>query len=447
MSSIELKTEIPGPRSRALMARREEAVARGPYHATPLFIESAEGALLHDVDGNTLLDFAGGLGCVNVGHRNAGVTAAAIAQVQKVVHTCTHVALTEPYLELCEALNRITPGTFAKKSVLLSSGAEAVENAVKIARAATGRTAIVAFGEAFHGRTLLAMTLTYKQVPYKQGFGPFAPDVFRIPYPNAYRCPHGVNDAGCGEACAAALETDLAQALGERNLDEVAAVIIEPVLGEGGFAAAPPAYLSRLREICTAHGILFIADEVQTGFGRTAKMFAVEHSGVVPDLMVMAKSMAAGFPLSAVTGRAELMDAPIVGGLGGTYGGNPVACAAALAVIRELETGPLLKRAEAIAETVGARFAQFRERHAVVGDARGLGAMRALELVADRDKRTPSADAAKALLKYATEHGLVTILAGTHGNVMRALMPLVITDAQLHEGLDVLDQGLATLTS
>jgi 4-aminobutyrate aminotransferase/(S)-3-amino-2-methylpropionate transaminase len=437
MSAIQLKTEIPGPRSRELFARREKAVPRGPYNATPIFVKEGDGARLTDVDGNRLLDFAGGIGCLNVGHRNAGVMNAVKAQVERFTHACFHVTPYEAYVSLAERMNAKVPGDFAKKTMFANSGAEAVENAVKIARAATGRQAVIAFEDAFHGRTLLAMSLTSKVHPYKAGFGPFAPEVYRAPFPYCYR-DH--ESASCGGACAEALEDYFKRYVAAES---VAAVIVEPVLGEGGFVVPPKEFLPKLREITTRHGILLIADEVQTGFGRTGRLFAVEHTGVVPDILIAAKSLAGGLPLSSITGRAEVMDAPGPGGLGGTFGGNPVALAAAHAVLDQMEQGDVLKRANRIGESVAARAAQWRERFPVVGDVRGVGAMWALELVKDRKSRTPAKDETSQVSKRAYERGLVTITAGTYGNVLRTLMPLVIDDADLAEGLDVLEACLA----
>jgi 4-aminobutyrate aminotransferase/(S)-3-amino-2-methylpropionate transaminase len=439
MSAIRLQTELPGPRSRELMARRAAAVPRGPYNATPIFVKEGRGARLTDVDGNELLDFAGGIGCVNAGHANPAVVAAASAQLAQITHGCFHVTPYEGYVRLAERLNALVPGGFAKKTLLANSGAEAVENAVKIARAATGRPAVIAFEDGFHGRTLLALTLTSKVHPYKSGFGPFAPEVYRAPYAYCYRCPLALAHPSCSVACADAVE-DLFQ----RHVaaESVAAVIVEPVLGEGGFVVPPGDWLPRVRAITEKHGILLIADEVQTGFGRTGKLWAVEHTGVVPDILIAAKSLGGGLPLSSVTGRAEVMDAAGPGGLGGTFGGNPVSVAAALAVLDQMEAGSLFARAEAIGRAFSARAERWRERFPIVGDARGLGAMRAIELVEDRKTKEPAKAATTAVSEACYRRGLVTITAGTFGNVIRTLMPLVVTDAELEEGLDVLEAAL-----
>jgi len=435
-SSIRLKTALPGPRSQELAARRNEAVPRGIGHSTPLYAESARGALLTDVDGNVLIDFAGGIGTLNAGHANPEAIRAASAQLQKFAHTCFSVAPYEGYVALAEKLNRITPGAFPKKTMLANSGAEALENAVKIARHATGREAAVVFEHAFHGRTLLTMSMTSKVRPYKLGFGPFAPEVYRLPFPYEYRGHY----AGAAAATRSLEEFFKTQV----SADNVACVVIELVLGEGGFVVAPREYVDALARICKDNGILLVADEVQTGFGRTGRMFASEHYALEPDILTMAKSLGAGFPISAVTGRAEIMDSAQVGGLGGTYAGNPVSCAAALAAVEFIERERLPERAVAIGKIVGERFRAFVDRFPFVGDARGIGAMRALELVKDKAGKEPDKDRTDRVMRKACEGGLILVGAGTYGNVIRTLMPLVITDDELEEGLDVLDHALAT---
>jgi 4-aminobutyrate aminotransferase / (S)-3-amino-2-methylpropionate transaminase / 5-aminovalerate transaminase len=431
-SSIRLKTALPGPGSLELAARRAAAVPRGVGHSTPIYAASGRGALLTDVDGNVLIDFAGGIGTLNVGHSNPAVTRAAAAQLERFTHTCFSVAPYEGYVALAEKLNAIAPGRGPKKTFLANSGAEALENAVKIARHATGREAVVVFDHAFHGRTLLTMSMTSKVRPYKHGFGPFAPEVYRLPFPYEYRG----RDARSGTAALDEFfKTHVAA-------DEVACVVLELVLGEGGFVVAPKDYVAALARVCRENGILLVADEVQTGFGRTGRMFASEHYDLDPDLVTLAKSMAGGLPLSAVTGRAELMDSAQVGGLGGTYAGNPVSCAAALAAIEFLETHRLADRAAEIGRAVDARFSSFLERFPFVGDARGLGAMRALELVRDKASKTPDKERTDRVIQRAYESGLILVGAGTFGNVIRTLMPLVISDDELHEGLDVLEHAL-----
>ncbi len=434
MASIRLKTALPGPRSQELGGRRAAAVPKGVGHSTPIYAASARGALVTDVDGNVLIDFAGGIGTLNVGHANPEVVRAAAAQLERFTHTCFSVAPYEGYVALAEKLNAIAPGAGPKKTLLANSGAEAVENAVKIARHATGRDAVVVFEHAFHGRTLLTMSMTSKVRPYKFGFGPFAAEVYRLPFPYEYR-GHYAGPAGTASDLEEFFKTQVAA-------EKVACVVIELVLGEGGFIVAPADYVATLARICREHGILLVVDEVQTGFGRTGKMFACEHYGLQPDLVTMAKSLGGGFPLSAVAGRAEVMDSAQVGGLGGTYAGNPVACAAALAAIDFLEKNRLPERAAAIGRTVEARFAKFVERFAFVGDARGLGAMRALELVKDKAGKEPDKDRTDRVIKAAYETGLLLVGAGTYGNILRTLMPLVITDEELAEGLDVLEHAL-----
>ena len=435
-SSIRLNTAVPGPRSLALAARREAAVPLGIGHSTPVYTQSARGALLTDVDGNVLIDFAGGIGTLNAGHANPEVVRAAAAALEKFTHSCFSVAPYEGYVALAEKLNAITPGAFPKKTMLANSGAEALENAVKIARHATRREAVVVFEHAFHGRTLLTLSMTSKVRPYKLGFGPFAAEVYRLPFPYEYRGHY----AGPGAAAAGLEEFFRTQVAAE----EVACVVLELVLGEGGFVVAPREYVDTLARICREHGILLVVDEVQTGFGRTGRMFACEHYGLEPDLLTMAKSLGGGFPISAVTGRAAVMDSAQVGGLGGTYTGNPIACAAALAAIEFIQKNRLPERAVEIGRIVEARFRGFAERFPFVGDARGLGAMRALELVKDKTTKEPDKDRTDRVIRTAYANGLLLVGAGTYGNVIRTLMPLVITDEELEEGLDVLDHALAT---
>jgi 4-aminobutyrate aminotransferase/(S)-3-amino-2-methylpropionate transaminase len=439
MASIRLKTAVPGPKSQSLMKERQTHVARGPFHTTPVFVSRAQGALLEDVDGNQLIDFAGGIGVVNTGHCAETVTRAIQEQSTRLLHGSFNVTPYESYVRLCEKLNHAVPGNFAKKSFLANSGAEAVENAIKIARAHTKRQAVVCFDHAFHGRTYMAMTLTSKSKPYKAGFGPYNPEVYRAPYPYAYRWPTGSDPARVSSECFQQFADLVNSRIGA---DQVAAVIIEPVLGEGGFAGAPAEFLARLREFCTANGIVLIADEIQTGFGRTGTLFACEQLGLVPDLMTTAKGLGGGMPVSAVTGRAEIMDAPTDGGIGGTFGGNPVACAAALAVFEAFEHGDVLARAKALGKTLTERLDGWAERYAVIGEARGLGPMRAIELVKDRKSKEPNPELAKKLVKHCYERGVVIMTAGSYGNVVRLLVPLVIEPEQLEEGLKVLESGL-----
>ena len=441
MTAIRMLTEIPGPRSRALMARRMAAVPRGIAHATPVMVAAARGARVTDVDGNQFLDFAGGIGVMNVGHSAPAVVDAVRDQLGRFTHTCFSVAAYEQYVSVAERLIALTPGSFPKKAMLANSGAEAIENAVKIARHATGRPGVLCFEDAFHGRTLLALALTSKIMPYKAGFGPF-PDVLRVPYAYCYRCAYGRTHPACSFACVESIATHF-----KRYADpsSIAAVVVEPVLGEGGFVVPPAGYLTALAAFCRRHGILVIADEVQTGFGRTGRLFACEHDGLEPDLLVTAKSLAAGLPLAAVVGRAELMDAPGIGGLGGTYGGNPLACAAALAVMDLFASGELVARSEAIGARIEARARQWARELSIVGDVRRQGAMVGIELVRDRETREPAKAETDELIRLACERGVLLISAGTFGNVVRFLAPLVTSDDELDEGLDVLSRCLADI--
>jgi 4-aminobutyrate aminotransferase/(S)-3-amino-2-methylpropionate transaminase len=372
MSNIRLKTEIPGPNSRALTARRAQAIPRGVYASTPLFIRHAEGAMLEDVDANRFIDLGGGIGCVNVGHRNSRVVSAVRAQLDAFLHLCFQVTGYEGYVAVAEKLNQLTPGSFAKKTFLVNSGAEAVENAVKIARAFTGRPAVLSVEDGFHGRTLVGMSLTSKTHPYKQGFGPFLPDVYRIPY--------GVPATARLSSRGPMTEGDVAELLDQTfrrvvAAESIAAVVVEPVLGEGGFVVPPAGFLPALAKICRERGIVFVADEVQTGFGRTGELFASSLFGIEPDLILTAKSLGGGMPLAAITGRAEIMDAPGPGGLGGTFGGNPACCAAALAVFEEFADGKLLARGRWLGEEFQRRAMGWQRQHRFIADVRGVGAM------------------------------------------------------------------------
>jgi 4-aminobutyrate aminotransferase/(S)-3-amino-2-methylpropionate transaminase len=434
--SIVLKTAIPGPRSMELMKARQAAVPRGPLNITPVFIAKGDGAMIEDVDGNRFIDFAGGIGVLNVGHAPKEVVKAIQQQAEKYIHSCFHVTASEPYVRLAEVMNRITPGSFAKKTLFANTGAEAVENAVKVARNATRRSGIVCVEDGFHGRTLLTMSLTSKVRPYKEHFGPFAPEIHRMPFAYCYRCPWGKRYPGCNIECGTFLEDFFKRYV---DPETVAAVIVEPILGEGGFIMPPQEYYPILQNICRKHNILLIADEIQTGFGRTGRMFACEHWKLEPDIIVSSKSMGAGMPISAVTGRAEIMDAPGEGSLGGTFGGNPIACAAALAAIDIIEKQNLLERAVKIGDVVRERFESLWKKCNVVGNVRGAGAMRAIEFVKDRTTKEPAKEVVSKVVRLCYERGLIALSAGTYGNVLRTLMPLVITDDQLEEGLDVLE--------
>jgi len=423
------------------MEIRTEHVPQGPFNITPIFVKRAKGALIEDVEGNEYIDFGGGIGVVNVGHCHEKVVSAIKEQADQYLHTCFHVSMYEPYIELAKQLNEITPGDFAKKTFFVNSGAEAVENSVKIARYATKRQGIIAFENAFHGRTYMAMTLTSKTNPYKLGFGPFCPEVYRIPFAYCYRCPFGREYPSCELYCAEYLEDFF---IGNVAAENVAAVIAEPIQGEGGFIVPPPGYFKKIKAICERHGILFIMDEIQTGMGRTGKLFASEHHDVVSDIILTAKSLAAGLPLGAVTGRAEIMEMPHVGGLGGTFGGNPIACSAALAVLDLLNT-KLLEKATALGEKVRTRFLELQGQFDIIGDVRGLGPMIGMELVKNTQSKEPAPDTAKELVGRCLEKGLILLACGNYGNVIRTLMPLVITDEQLERGLAIMADGLSTL--
>jgi 4-aminobutyrate aminotransferase/(S)-3-amino-2-methylpropionate transaminase len=442
MGTIQLRTPIPGPRSQDLMRRRDAAVVRAAYHATPVFVAKAEGAVIEDVDGNRFIDFAGGIGCLNTGHCAPRVVEAVRRQLDRFLHTSFNVLPYESYIALAERLNAITPGRFAKKTVLVNSGAEAVENAIKIARAYTKRPAILAFEDAFHGRTYMAMAATSKTHPYKAGFEPFPSDVYRVPFAYCYRCSYSLEYPSCEIHCARHIEDAFKRVVAAES---IAAVIVEPIMGEGGFLTPPSEFFPILSEICRRHGILLIADEVQTGFARTGALFACERLGLQPDLIAMAKSLSGGLPLAAVTGRAEIMDTPGPGALGGTFGGNPAACEAALAVLETIETENLCARANHLGDRFRRRAAQWQSRWELVGEVRGLGAMQALELVRSRHTRAPAEEETRRILQYCYEHGLIMITAGSYGNVIRLLVPLVITDSQMDEGLDVLESALATV--
>ena len=442
MATIQLRTAIPGPRSQELMRRRNAAVVQAAYHATPVFIARAEGAVVEDVDGNRLIDFAGGIGCLNTGHRAPAVVEAVRRQLDRFLHTSFNVLPYESYVAVCERLNAITPGKFAKKTLLVNTGAEATENAVKIARSYSKRPAIISFEDAFHGRTYMAMAMTSKTHPYKAGFEPFPGEVYRIPYAYCYRCSYSKTYPSCEVHCAKQIEDTFKRVVAAES---VAAVIVEPVLGEGGFVTPPAEFFPTLSAICRQHGILLIADEVQTGFGRTGAMFACERLGFEPDLITMAKSLTGGLPMAAVAGRAEIMDAPGSGQLGGTFSGNPASCEAALAVLNTIDADNLCARANILGERFRKRAEQWQARWELVGEVRGLGAMQAMELVRSKSTRQPADEETKQLAQYCYEHGLVLITAGSYGNVIRLLMPLVVTDAQMDEAMDVLEAGLASV--
>jgi len=432
----------PSSKSEHISELRSKVVTSGYSSGTSCYVESAKGALVRDVDGREFIDFAGGIGVMNVGHSHPKVVAAIKDQAEKFTHTCFMVLPYEAAVLLAEKLCAVTPGSFTKAAVFVNSGAEAVENAVKIARYYTKRTAIITFENAFHGRTLLTMSLTSKVKPYKFGFGPFAPEIYRMPYAYCYRCPFGLKYPSCNVACADYLSEFF---ISHVAAETTAALIAEPVQGEGGFVTPPPEYFPKLIKICHDNGIVFIDDEIQSGMGRTGKMFAVNHWKVEPDLVTVAKSLAAGMPLSAVIGRKEVMDAVHPSGVGGTYGGNPVACRAALAVLDIIEEENLLQRAEALGKKLRERFDTLQKEYELIGDVRGMGAMLALELVKDRETKEPAAEEAKALVKFCFEKGLILLSCGNFGNVIRTLMPLVITDEDLERGLAIMEEGLLAL--
>ncbi|WP_216853038.1 4-aminobutyrate--2-oxoglutarate transaminase [Phytoactinopolyspora halotolerans] len=435
-----LRTAIPGPMSTELHRRRETSVADGFGVTLPVFVDRAGGGIIVDVDGNHLIDLASGIAVTSVGASAPAVVDRVRTQAQRFTHTCFMVTEYDGFVDVAEALNRLTPGDHPKKTALFTTGAEAVENAVKIARAATRRPAVVVLDHAYHGRTLLTMTMTAKNVPYKDGFGPYAPEVYRAPFPYPYRWP------GCSRhAAEEALDRLRDIVLTQVGADRVAAIVVEPIQGEGGFIVPPPGYLPGLREFTRAHGILLVADEIQTGLARTGDMFACEHEGIVPDMICTAKALGGGMPLSAVTGRAELMDAVAAGGLGGTYAGNPVACAAALGALETIERENLVQRARAIETLAMPRLDDLRKTCPIVGDVRGRGAMLALELVRP-DTTEPAPEVAKAIAARCHTDGVVALVCGTYGNVIRMLPPLTIDDALLQDGLDVLETNVRSLS-
>jgi len=440
MPTIHLQTPIPGPKSLELVARREAASPRGAAKLTTVAIESAHGAAVRDVDGNTLLDFAGGIGTLAVGHTPHNVVEALQAQAEKLIHMCAIVATYEPYVRVVELLNEVTPGDHAKKSVLLNSGSEAVETAVKIARSYTGRPTIIVFEGAYHGRTNMTLAMTSKYALFKKGFGPFPSEIVRLPFPNLYRRPAGLSEEAFVDWSIQQLENAF---IAQVDPQAVAAIVIEPVQGEGGFVPAPARFLQRIRELCTQHGIVMVADEIQSGFGRTGKLFAMEHYGIVPDLMTSAKSLGAGMPIAAVTGRAEIMDAPHPGGLGGTYSGNPLACVAAIEAIQMISDPAFLQRATAVGERLNAHLRAIKDSVHIGGDVRGLGAMQLIEFVIDHDRKTPlDAQDNVKIVQEALKRGAIFMRAGLYSNCIRLLPPLNITDDQIDEGMGVLAEAV-----
>lgn len=440
MSFIHLKTEIPGPESKVILERRKNAMPAGLAKSTEVVIADAEGGVVHDVDGNTLLDFAGGIGMMNVGHRNERVVNAMKEQLGKYLHICTLVATPGPYVELAELLNSLAPGNFPKKTILANSGSEAVENAVNIARYYTKRSAVICFEGGYHGRTLLTLSLTSKYALFKKGFGPFVSDIFRLPAPNVYRRPKQMSEEEYVDYCCAQFDQ---QMISQVDPSAVAAIVIEPVQGEAGFIPIPKKFLEKLRTVCDANGIVLIFDEIQAGASRTGKFFSCEHSGVVPDLICMAKSIGAGMPISAVTGRAEIIDAPHLGGVGGTYGGNPLACVAAIEAVKILSSKEFLQRTNQVGELIRTTLENWKAKYKFIGDVRGVGAMRLVEFVKDRETKEPDPDLTLEIIRDAVSHGMLLIRAGLFSNCIRLLPPMVMTDEQLQEGLQVLEDAIA----
>jgi len=439
---VKIVTEVPGPKGRQLYTEMEQNVPRGVGHLTPVAVSHAKGATVTDVDGNTYLDFAGGIGTLNVGHCPDEVVKAIKDQADNYLHTCFHVLIYEPYIRLANKLNTITPGQFPKKTMLVNSGAEAVENAIKIAKYHTKRYGVLSFLEAFHGRTALAMTLTGQMQPYKYNFGPSIPWVYHLPYAYCYRCPCGQTYPSCELACVKYVEQVFDSVI---SSDAIAALIVEPVQGEGGFIVPPKEFLPELYKICKEKGIVFIDDEVQTGMARTGKMFAIEYSQIEPDMLLTAKSLGGGTVLSAVTGKAEIMDAPHAGGLGTTFGGHPLSCQASLAALDLIDKNNLIARSMSIGDKMKRAFLAMQEKYPIIGDVRGLGAMVAIELVKDRATKEPAPKESALIRKKCYESGLIIIGAGIHANVIRILVPLVITDEELEEGLSILEDNFKSI--
>ena len=438
MTAINLVTEVPGPKSKELIARREAATVHGMALLTPVVIAEAKGAIITDVDGNSLIDFAGGIGALALGHCPDAVSQALKRQAEKLIHTCALVASYEPFIEVVEMLNKIAPGKGPKKSALLNSGAEAVEAAVKVARCYTGRPAIVVFEGAYHGRTNLTLAMTSKYARFKKGFGPFAPEIYRLPFPNLYRRPAEMSEDQFVDFYVKQLDHAM---VAQVDPSDVAAIVIEPVQGEGGYIPTPPRFLQRIRALCDEHGMLMIADEIQCGFGRTGKLFAIENYGIVPDLLVTGKSIASGMPLAAVTGSEEIMKAPNPGGMGGTYSGNPLACVAAIETIKMISDPAFLENAQKVGEHIRSRLKLLQSKTDLIGDVRGLGAMLAIELVSDPIKKSPAPDATIRLRQEALRNGVIILPAGLYFNCVRFLPPLNISQELIDEGMDAL--GLA----
>lgn len=432
---------LPGSYSQVIQKRYEEAVPTGIYHLTPLYVKEARGAIITDVDGNQFIDFAGGIGMQNVGHCHPKVVRAVQKQAESFIHPCFHVTPYENYITLAEKINEKVPGTSKKKTMFANSGAEAIENAVKIARKVTGRSKVISFERGFHGRTLMTMSLSTKETPYKAGFGPFFSDMHILPYPYYYRAEEGVSP----EEVDSQVIYQFEKFLEEVSPEKVAAIVMEPVQGEGGFIVPSISFVKRLREICNQYGILMIMDEVQTGFGRTGKWFATEHFHIEPDIMTLSKSIAGGLPLSAIVGRAELMDIPGRGQIGGTFAGSPLSCAAGLAVIEIMEEENLVERAQQIGNRIMSHLHQMQLKYEVIGDVRGIGAMVAMELVTNRITKEPAKELTVKLIEDFWKNGLISIGAGIFDNVLRFLPPLVISNEEIDRGFEIINESFEKL--
>lgn len=437
--NIKVVTDIPGPKSRELLEKRNKYVPKGIGTSTEIFIDEAKGALVKDVDGNIFLDFVGAIGVQNIGHCDDGVIEAIKTQAEKYIHPCFHAVMYEPYIALAEKLTEVTPGNFDKKVMFANSGAEAVENAIKIARSYTGKKGIISLQGSFHGRTNMTMTITSKYTPYKYGFGPYAVETYKTEGAYCYRCPLGCEYPTCGIACAEKLRTMLKTTVSPEN---VACLIAEPVQGEGGFVVPPKEYLQALQSICNEYGIVFIIDEIQAGFARTGKLFAYENFDIEPDIVTMSKSIANGVPISAIVGKTEIMDGPCVGGIGGTFAGSPLGCVAALKVIEKIERDNLNEKSLKLGAYIKERLNEMKEKYNVIGDVRGLGAMIGLEFVKDRETKEPNAEIVKQIISTCYKNGILLINAGLFGNIIRFLPPLVMTEEQVKSGMDILDEAI-----
>jgi len=438
-----VRTEIPGPNAKKLLKMRDQYIPAGVYYTIPTFIERGEGAVVEDVDGNIFLDFAAGIAVLNIGYSHPEVVEAVKKQADKFFHSSINVILYESYIKLAKEISEMCPGDFPKKTIFVNSGAEAVENAIKIARKYTKKTDIICFEGAFHGRTSLTMSLTSKVKPYSFGFGPFAPGIHKIPYANCYRCAYGLERKTCNLRCAERLEEIFTSVVASEN---VAAIILEPIQGESGFIIPPNEFITKIKDICNKYNILLIADEIQTGFCRTGKMLACEYWSIIPDIITMAKSLSAGIPLSAVTGREEIMQSAHVGGLGGTFSGNPLACTAGLKVIEIMKRDNFSGKANIIGKLILNRLEKLKSKYSLIGDVRGRGAMVAFELVKNRKTKIPAVEETNALIKEAYKQGLILISAGLYGNVVRLLVPLVIGEEQLQSGLDIIENSLSKIS-